>query len=381
MIHSVYEFLAQPAAGLAIAIGVLILAALAYPWKRWVCYATAACGFVVLAGASRGYFQIRAAMAGNAPRGALVDVGGYRMHLVAEGDARGGPVLVWLSGGHGPGLALHHLHKIFRGESRSILVDRPGTGSSDPGPFPRTTAREAEEIRTALANAGEAGPFVLIGHSYGGLLAANFARRYRDQTLAAILLDPTPPAVFQELPGGGGPAIPAGLVRAAERQGLAKLFGLWSPPPRSEPPGDSEPARVARAYARELADVRDALEAAAAPPAADFATASIFREWRDPKLVAALTVGRGQLGDLPLFLVCPGDNDPRTVGAQLGLQGEVLDQAVRFLQDARMRYLEASSRAQWVRTPPGTGHNFPYEAPDFTAAAIRAALAKTKNQL
>ena len=377
MIQSLYEFLAQPAAGLAIAIGVLILAALAYRWKRAACYALAALGLLTLAGASRGYFRIQQA-ARNQPRGKLIDVGGYRIHLLAEGDARGGPTLVWLTGGHGPGLALYHLHKALRAETRSILVDRPGTGASDTGPFPRTTEREAEELRTALANAGETGPFVLLGHSYGGLLAANFARRYRSQTAAVVLLDPTPPDVFTYLPGGAGHAIPSGIVSASERQGLAKLFGLWSPPPRREPQGESEGARVARAYAQQLADVRDEIDASSVAPATDFATASLFREWQDPRRVASLLVYDGELGDLPLFLVCPASNDPQSIEQQLGLHGEDLQRATGFLQRARLRYLTASSRSELISTPAGTGHNFPYEAPEFTITAVRGVLAKLR---
>lgn len=378
MIQSLYEFLAHPASGILIAGLVLVAAALAYRWQRLVAYGAGVLGLILLAGAALGYFRTQQAAGRNRPQGKLVDAGGYKIHLLAEGEAKGGPVLVWLSGGHGPGLALYHLHKALRGETRSILVDRPGTGASDPGPFPRTTAREAEEVRTALANAGETGPYLVIGHSYGGLLAANFARRYRDQTAAVVLLDPTPPDVFLYLPGGGGPAIPAGIVRASERQGLAKLFGLWSPPPRTEPQGDSEDARVVRAIQKQLADVRDAMDAGAAAPAADWTTASIFREWQDPKHVADLMVYDGELGDLPLYLVTPAGNDPATIEQQLGLHGEDLTRAVGFLQRARLRYRNASAKSEWIQTPAGTGHNFPYEAPEFTVETVRTALAKAR---
>ena len=47
---------------------------------------------------------------------------------------------------------------------------------------------------------------------------------------------------------------------------------------------------------------------------------------------------------------------------------------IAFFRDVRERYMASSSRAHRVPTPPGTGHNFPYEAPDFTADAVRAAL-------
>lgn len=61
--------------------------------------------------------------------GRLVDVGGYRVHLLAEGKVPPGRVpVVWFAGGHASGYGMHHLHRAFRGETRSILIDRPGTG-------------------------------------------------------------------------------------------------------------------------------------------------------------------------------------------------------------------------------------------------------------
>jgi len=127
------------------------------------------------------------------PPGRLIDIGGYRVHLLAEGQARDGrPPVIWFAGGHASGLAIHHLHRAFRDATRSILIDRPGTGWSDVGPFPRSTAREAHEVVLTLERAGERGPFVWAGHSFGGLLAANVARRRPDLVHTLVLLDPTP---------------------------------------------------------------------------------------------------------------------------------------------------------------------------------------------
>ena len=95
----------------------------------------------------------------------------------------------------------------LRKEARSILIDRPGTGWSDPGPFPRTTDHEAGEVLAALEAAGEEGPFVLAGHSFGGLLFAAVARRSPRSVAALLLLDATPPDTIVY-----GPPIP-GLAR------------------------------------------------------------------------------------------------------------------------------------------------------------------------
>ena len=106
--------------------------------------------------------------------GKLVDVGGDRMHVLAEGEAHGQATVVWMPGAHEAGYALYHLDAGMRREARSILIDRPGSGWSDPGPFPRTTAAEAEEVVRALERAGEKGP-----SSWPGTRSRAARREYR----------------------------------------------------------------------------------------------------------------------------------------------------------------------------------------------------------
>ncbi len=386
--NTIYALLAHSWSGLVIAalvalLGWLIVRAArwrGHPRVRFVGYAIYGLAVLLAAGSIVTLVRISRAEAGHPPMGKLIDVGGYRMHILAEGDAKGGPTLVWIPGGHGAGLGLYHLHKAMRNETRSILFDRPGTGWSDTGPFPRRTAREAEELRALLDNAGEKGPFILIGHSYGGLLAANYAKRYPEKMTAVVLLDATPPDVFTYLPGGGGPAIPTGLVRSRQRAGWWKLFGIWSDPDRQLARRNEEIARVMRVYDESLAEVRGAMRARSARPATDFASASIMREWFDPKSVADLLVYDGELANLPVFIVIPEGNDPKDVQQQLGLSGDDLRRAINFLQRSRMRYLSASSKSELIHTPAGTGHNYPYEAPDFVVETVRRVLATSRQR-
>lgn len=384
--NTIYALLAHAWGGLVIAAVVALfgwMVVVVARWRRYrlfrfVGYAVYALAALLAVGSSIAFVRIRNAEGGVPPMGRLVDVGGYRLHILAEGDAKGGPTLVWFGGGHPSGLALYHLHKAMRSETRSILFDRPGTGWSDTGPFPNSTGREAEELRTLLDNAGEKGPFILIGHSYGGLLAANFARRYPKKTAALVLLDPTPPDVFTYLPGGGGPNIPLGLVRGSQITGLMKLFGLWSAPDRELAKRNDELGRLVRTINERLADVRVAIDARSASPAGDWVSASIFSEWFDPKLVAELMVYDGELGELPVVLVIPDDPEPKSIEQQLGITGPDLPRAVDFLKRARGRYLDISSKSELIRVPAGTSHNFPYEVPDFVVETVRGLLARSR---
>ena len=381
MTDTLYSLLSHSGSGLVVAaivlaLGVVIVragAGVGRRWIRFIGYPIVLVGVLLGVGGAVAWRRIIKARHDYPPPGRLVDVGGYRMHLLAEGDAKGGPTVVWLVGSHGPGFELYHLHKAMREETRSILFDRPGTGWSDPGPYPRRTSREADELATLLDRAGEKGPFILIGHSYGGLLAANFARRYPGKTAALVMADGTPPDVFMYLPDGGGPQIPEGLVRSSRRLAAMKLFGLGAASEQRAPPADTALARLLKTIDERLVDVNPALRALSAVP--DWATASIFEEWRDPKEVADLVVYDNELGDLPVFVVTPaGKASPAEVRA-IGVGEAETDRALRFLEQARMRYARVSARSELIHTAPGTGHNYPYETPDFLLNVVRRILA------
>jgi len=77
--------------------------------------------------------------------------------------------------------------------TRTCTYDRAGFGWSDAGPMPRTAGRVADELRVLLDRAGVAPPFVLVGHSFGGLVMRIFAARYRTEVAGLVLVDPAHP--------------------------------------------------------------------------------------------------------------------------------------------------------------------------------------------
>ncbi len=308
--------------------------------------------------------------------GQMIDMGGYRVHLLAEGQARPGrPPVVWFAGGHASGYSIHHLHRALRSETRSILIDRPGTGWSDAGPFPRSTAREAQEVVLALERAGETGPFVWAGHSFGGLLVANVARRRPDLVHTLVLLDPTPleTIVF-------GPRLGAlkAMRRTAWLGGFAQLFGV------NLTERHNAKMRRTTAYAKAL----DATLAVLGPQVAAaravecnaasfFTQASIYSELT-PEGVAAVAwdsvVYDRDLGDLPLWLVGPKDDSDAEIAVLPEAQAGGADNAQRmsrFFAATRERYLATSTRSRRVVAPGGSGHNFVYEIPDWTIGVMR----------
>jgi pimeloyl-ACP methyl ester carboxylesterase len=119
--------------------------------------------------------------------GGLVDVGGYRLRIDCQGS--GGPTVVMDSG------LTFHRHTWDRvapqvaAFTRVCTYDRAGLGQSDPAPTPRTSQQVVDDLRTLLARAGVPGPYVLVGHSVGGLNVQFFARQNPDQVIGLVLVD------------------------------------------------------------------------------------------------------------------------------------------------------------------------------------------------
>ena len=123
-----------------------------------------------------------------APPGRLVDVGGFRLHIHCTGE--GSPSIILDAALGGSSVSWSLVQPELATLSRTCSYDRAGFGWSDAGPMPRTAGRIADELRTLLDRAGVPPPFLLVGHSFGGLVALIFARRYRGETTGLVLVDP-----------------------------------------------------------------------------------------------------------------------------------------------------------------------------------------------
>ena len=77
--------------------------------------------------------------------------------------------------------------------TRVCSYDRAGFGWSDRGPLPRTAGRVADELRVLLDRAQIPPPYVVVGHSYGGLVMRIFATKFRSDTVGMVLVDPAHP--------------------------------------------------------------------------------------------------------------------------------------------------------------------------------------------
>jgi pimeloyl-ACP methyl ester carboxylesterase len=361
--------LAADWAGFAIACALAVLGVLLVAVHWLVGFALILAAVVIGVGAIR-YILHRAAVKRRyPPPGTFVDLGGYQIHLIAQGS---GPAVVWLGGAHSGGYVMRHLHELATDEFRSILIDRPGTGWSDVGPFPRSTAREAQEVMQALESAGETGPFIFAGHSFGGLLAANIARRNPSTTAGVILIDATPPDTIIYGPRLSSlRTMQTTMLKSAAR----RMMGLGLRPEKTpEHP-------VLQQYAKVLGEHQVAGNALETSVGNALANWSIFRELTPTGFadVAWETiVYDDDLGDMPVAVVFPGDpidSDDNEIGLlpEYARADETEKKRMRsFFARNRRRYLVSSSKARWVAAPAGSGHNFPYFHPDIVIGALRS---------
>jgi pimeloyl-ACP methyl ester carboxylesterase len=130
--------------------------------------------------------------------GQLVDVGGYRLHLRCTGA--GSPTVVLLPGAGEFSPTWGWIAPAVARDARVCAYDRAGRGWSEAAPGPQDGAALAADLRTLLERAHVAGPYVLVGHSFGGLYALTFAARYPEQVAGVVLLDATHPEMFARVP-------------------------------------------------------------------------------------------------------------------------------------------------------------------------------------
>ena len=119
--------------------------------------------------------------------GRLIDVGGYRLRIEREG--KGSPTVVMDAGLCQVMKTWDRVVSEVAKFAQVVVYDRAGLGGSDLGPRPRTSQQNVNELHALLSNAGIAGPYVLVGHSFGGLNVRLYASQYPAEVAGVVLID------------------------------------------------------------------------------------------------------------------------------------------------------------------------------------------------
>lgn len=120
--------------------------------------------------------------------GRLYTVGRRALFLHRCGEGR--PAVVFVAGAGTVGLDYLNVQLRAARIATSVVYDRSGTGWSGGAPVNRSSARVTNELLALLRAAEIPPPYVLVGHSFGGLIARLFAQRFADEVAGLVLIDP-----------------------------------------------------------------------------------------------------------------------------------------------------------------------------------------------
>lgn len=164
--------------------------------------------------------------------GELIDVDGHGMHLSCTGT--GSPTVVLEPGAGAMSSNLGWITPAVARDTRVCVYDRPGRGWSEPTDTPQDGTRVATDLHTLLHAANVPGPYVLAGHSFGGLYVLTFAARYPQEVAGMVLIDSTSPSspASEDQPSSSAVSSTvitrgSSLVSITARLGLGRLYSLF----------------------------------------------------------------------------------------------------------------------------------------------------------
>ncbi len=269
----------------------------------------------------------------------------------------GRPTVLFDAGWGATSLAWTQVQRLVAPRFRACAYDRAGYGFSDPGPAPRDGAAIARDLDQGLRAARIAGPFIVVGHSAGGLYMRLFADRRPRDVVGMVLVDPSVEYQDRRFAAAFGP-------------GAGSLSGLRASTARC----------LAAAEAGSLPSTDAALAPCAPPPRAGEAPAAAAARLADAKrsdlwktelseldTLWTLTsdevaAGRPRYGDLPVIVLTA---DGTYASAPPSLRPAV----AAFWRSLHAGIAARSSRGS-QRTVARSSHLMPIDRPDAIAAAI-----------
>ena len=274
--------------------------------------------------------------------GQSIDIGDRSLNIFCSGT--GTPAVVFESGAGLPGYSWVFIQREIAKVKRSCWYDRAGSGWSDSRPDPNWSDLAAEDLHKLLDRADVRPPYVLVGHSLGGLTARVYQAMYPDDVAGMVMLDPADEATSS---GGGSIAsrLPAPVswalvyvARALAHVGVVRLFAVS---------GGTAPAGVTQPEWNTIACLRN-------QPKVFLASIRGGPNVEQVNVERIRAVLNGKIGDIPLKVLQP-----------------VRAAALRKQRLAAMA--RRSSGGEHILVP-NTGHMIHWDAPDVVIKHVRDVL-------
>lgn len=287
-----------------------------------------------------------------APLGELIDVDGRQAHLFCTGE--GSPTVILEAGLDPFGAQVWAaVQPDIAHTTRICSYDRAGIMWSEPGAERRDAHRVADELHALLEASAESPPFVMVGHSLGGLFLRVYDSRYPDEVSGFVFVDSSHPDQMERFPEEVVEIMndlmpPPLLVKAMARFGVVRLM----------------------ASAEILPEERQAAAKALGPQS----TVGLVGEMVALEITASQARATGALGSRPVVVLSAGIQDP-PAGIELGeaaqrelvsVWGELQDEIAALSTNSERRIVENSA------------HYIQLEAPQAIIAAVRDVVAAVR---
>ena len=303
--------------------------------------------------------------------GQLVSANGTRLSLYCMGS--GSPAVVFDSGWEDWAPVWTIVQPEVAKWTRACSYDRAGAGFSDAGPMPRTSVRIADELHGALHNAGVKGPYILVGHAFGGDNVRTFADRYMAETAGLVLVEADV----------GGPDEHRGDARVIAQLGECRDAIAAGKPLPPLPPRPGRPDRTcAQQFFRGLPESAWSSELNAkllelAQTKVAMYDAFISEMEQMPSDETYLQQHSRSLGSRPLRVLTTGNHGIHTLdpGRPKDAQQQSYEENVARSQ---AKWLELSSNAKQLFTDKSSEY-IPFDQPNFVIDAIREVYTQSKH--
>lgn len=280
----------------------------------------------------------------NLPPGQLTNVGEYNMHIYCTGE--GSPTVILEAGLNDFFVTWSTVQLEVANVTRVCSYDRAGLGWSEASPHARTSDVMAKELHSLLRNTGIEGPYILVGHSFGGIVARQFVQQYPEEVAGMLLVDSAHEEQLARLPFIKDSA--DAFVSQFRTLSMISSFGLMALSPATIP-NRGFPEEAYRQYQAVLATT-DYFDSAIAESTAFYSGAS--------------TLKIAEMGDLPLIVLTHGLTD--TTSGVDSAQQSLFEQEWSKMQ-SELAGLSSNSKQVIAEK---SGHYIQFDQPELVIESI-----------
>lgn len=300
--------------------------------------------------------------------GELIDIGGFSLQIYCQGE--GSPTVVMEAGSGDFSLTWSLVQPELARTTRVCVYDRAGLGWSEPSPEPQTALHSMEELHALLELSGTTGPYVLVGHSFGGMIVRLYADAYPHEVVGMVLVDSSHAEQLSRSPEAVQAALQHLASQYQQQLGFFKFLsttGIIALAPSRVPVQGNLPEDVAMTY-RSLVASHDAY----------FDTLSAEIEAQEESFAQIREANITSLGDIPLIVLSAGQ--PDHLPASPDISASMVDEFESVWRQLQAELAELSTRGRLV-VAEQSGHYIQLDQPELVIDAILQVVADVRREM